>query len=187
MLKKIIWGIRALLYSIIYRNIEMPSYIGKPIYISNSRNVKFGKRCRVYPGIRAELIGNAASVKIGDNVSIGQNFHVVSDKETLKIGNDVTISGNVLITNCDHSYEEIGMHILDQELILQHTEIGDGCFIGYGAVIQAGTVLGKQCIVGANAVVQGTFDDYSVIAGVPARTIKKYDKKTKKWIKVENV
>lgn len=185
MLKKIIWGIRALLYSIIYRNIEMPSYIGKPIYISNSRNVKFGKRCRVYPGIRAELVGNAASVKIGDNVSIGQNFHVVSDKETLKIGNDVTISGNVLITNCDHSYEEIGMHILDQELILQHTEIGDGCFIGYGAVIQAGTVLGKQCIVGANAVVRGQFPDYCVIVGAPAKIVKHYDVVSKKWVKVQ--
>ena len=53
-----------------------------------------------------------------------------------------------------------------------------------GACIQAGTVLGKQCVVGANAVVRGTYPDYCVIVGVPARVIKKYNPETGKWEKV---
>lgn len=183
-LRKILWGIRALAYSIAYCKIEFPSYIGKPIYISNPKKLKFGKRCRIYPGLRAEFVGNTSSINIGENVSIGQNFHVVSYIENLKIGNNVTISGNVLITNCDHSYASIDTHILDQPLIMKHTEIGDGCFIGYGAVIQAGTTLGKQCIVGANSVVRGKFPDYSVIAGAPAKIVKMYDRSSKSWLKV---
>lgn len=163
----------------------MPSYIGRPLYISQKRKIKFGKKCRVYPGIRAELGDGTSLVKVGDNVSIGQNFHVVSQGDILKIGNDVTISGNVLITNCDHSYEEIGKHILDQKLLVKHTEIGDGSFIGYGAVIQAGTVIGKQCVIGANSVVRGEFPDYCVIVGTPARIVKQYNEEENEWVKVK--
>ena len=73
--------------------------------------------------------------------------------------------------------------MLKQKLILKKTEIGENCFLGYGAVIQPGTVLGKQCIVGSNAVVSGTFEDYSVIVGAPARVVKRYNFETEKWEK----
>lgn len=53
-----------------------------------------------------------------------------------------------------------------------------------GAAIQAGTVLGKQCIVGANSVVRGTFPDYCVIAGVPAKIIRKYNAESHSWERV---
>lgn len=53
-----------------------------------------------------------------------------------------------------------------------------------GAAIMAGTVLGKQCVVGANAVVKGTYPDYSVIAGVPAKIIKRYNAQSGLWEKV---
>lgn len=43
--------------------------------------------------------------------------------------------------------------------------------------------IGKGCVVGANSVVCGCFPDYCVIAGSPARTIKKYDFNSKKWVK----
>jgi serine acetyltransferase len=47
--------------------------------------------------------------------------------------------------------------------------------IGYGAAIQAGTILGEQCMVGTNAVVKGEFPSFSVIVGIPAKIIKRYD------------
>lgn len=48
--------------------------------------------------------------------------------------------------------------------------------------ILAGTIIGKNCVVGANSVVKGKFDNYCVIAGNPARVIKKFD--GERWIKV---
>lgn len=170
-MKKILWGIRAFFYGFI-TEFKMPGYIGKPLYINNLKKIKFGKRVRIYPGLRAEIINKSGSITIGDNTSIGQNFHVISNDECLKIGKNVVISGNVFVTNCDHEYKEKDKHIFEQPLITKHTEIGDNCFIGYGAVIQAGTILGKQCIIGSNAVVRGKFEDYSVIVGVPGKKIK---------------
>ena len=53
-------------------------------------------------------------------------------------------------------------------------------------MIQAGTILGKQCIVGANSVVRGTFPDYCVIVGAPARIVKRYDEPSKQWRKTDS-
>ena len=73
---------------------------------------------------------------------------------------------------------------MDQKRIVSTTSIGDNCFIGFGACIQAGTVLGKQCVVGANSVVRGVFPDHCVIVGAPARIVKRYDPATNRWEKV---
>lgn len=69
-------------------------------------------------------------------------------------------------------------------MIVRETSIGDGCFIGYGAAIQAGTKLGQHCVVGASAVVRGKFPDYCVIVGNPAHVVKKYNLETRSWEKV---
>ena len=134
--------------------------------------------------MRAEIIDKKGKIIIGENVSIGQNLHIVTNDEVLKIGNNVVISGNVFITNCDHQYQDINKYLFEQPLITKHTEIGDNCFLGYGAVVQAGTILGKNCIVGANSVVKGIFEDNVVIAGVPAKVIKIYNKDKQVWEKV---
>ena len=141
---------------------------------------------RIYPGLRAELADKKSRIVLGSNISIGQNFHVVSYEDDLIIGDNVTISGNVFISNCDHDYRKIGVHILEQELIGKKTVISDGCYIGYGAVILAGTVLGKQCIVSANSVVRGEFPDYCVIVGNPGRIVKQYNQEKHIWERTES-
>lgn len=173
---KLFWAVRAGAYKIFYHNIQMPSYIGKPIFISNIKGMKFGKRVRIYPGMRAEIVNADSRITIGDNVSIGQNFHVVSANSNLIIGNNVTIAGNVFITNCDHDYTGPNESVLDNELISKETVIGDGCFLGNNVAILAGTILGKKCVVGSNSVIRGVFLDGSIIAGAPGRVIKKINK-----------
>jgi acetyltransferase-like isoleucine patch superfamily enzyme len=120
------------------------------------------------------------SIKIGNDVSIGQCLHIISG-ESVIIGDKSTLSANVFISDVDHEYESIHVHVMKQSLKIKRTLIGSNCFIGYGAVIRAGTKLGVQCVVGANSVVKGNFPDYCVIAGNPARIIKKYNSKSQKW------
>ena len=54
--------------------------------------------------------------------------------------------------------------------------IGKNCFIGCNSIILKGTVLGDGCVVGAGAVVSGKFEDHCVIAGNPAKVIRKLEK-----------
>lgn len=184
-LRKIFWHIISYKYLFKFKSFGYMSYISKPMIIDvNHGQVEINNKFRVQPGMRMELLDKKSEIIIGQNVSIGQNFHITSGGK-LQIGNDVTISGNVFVTNIDHDYKEIGKPILKQENIVKETIIGDNCFIGYGASIQAGTKLGKQCIVGTNAVVRGEYPDYSVIVGVPGRIVKKYDFSTRKWVSIK--
>lgn len=181
-MSRILWGLRALVYKIIFASFKFPSYLGKPIYVGGGKNISIGKRVRIFPGLRIET-HNGGSITIEENVAIGQNVHITSSDKNLTISRGSVILANTFITNIDHIYEIIDKPILDQPYKISHTFIGENCFIGIGVAIQAGTTLGKQCVVGANSVVRGSFMDYSVIAGVPAKVIKRYDKNTQIWKK----
>ena len=53
--------------------------------------------------------------------------------------------------------------------------IGANTWIGARAVVLPGVVIGDFCIVAAGAVVTKDVPDYTVVAGVPAKEIKKID------------
>lgn len=180
---KLFWTLRAILCKPFFGRFGMPSYIGKPTLLFGVKKIFIGKRVRIFPNVRLEVHGSNSSLTINDNVAIGQNVHITSG-ENLIIGASSTILANVFITNIDHDYTEIDRHILDQKMIIKKTVIGENCFIGIGSAIQAGTILGKQCIVGANSVVRGSFPDYCVIVGSPAKIVKKFNFETQEWEKV---
>ena len=183
---KIGWILRAILAKPFFGTFCMPSYIGKPVFLEGRRNIHLGRHVRIFPGIRMEAIGTG-QIQIGNNVAIEQNVHITSMGGILQIGSDVTIAANAFITNLDHEYTNVNISVMNQGHILKDTQIGDGCFIGYGAAIQAGTVLGKHCIVGTNAVVGGHFPDYSVIVGIPAKAVKRYNENTNSWEKLSSL
>ncbi|MGR5333194.1 acyltransferase [Photobacterium damselae] len=180
---KVFWFIRALFFKFILGKVGFFTIIGKPIFLYNPKRIDIGNKVRIFPNSRFECHNNGRIV-IRDNVSIGQNFHVTSTDESLIINSGVIISGNVCITNIDHQYSDIATPVSEQPLIFSETLIGEDSFIGYGAVIQAGTRLGKHCVVGANSTVKGDFPDYSVIVGSPGKVVKTFNHETGLW---ENV
>jgi acetyltransferase-like isoleucine patch superfamily enzyme len=184
MIFKFFWILRGLIYKPLFGKYELPSYVGKPLFIKNFKKIFISKKVRIFPGARIEVLDNNSSIIFEENISIAQNLHIISGGgQKLVIGKNTTISANVFITNIEHRYDEKDQHIMNQKLIVGDTQIGSNCFIGYGAVIQAGTILGKQCIIGSNAVVRGNFPNYSVIAGIPAKIIKRYDERINVWRK----
>ncbi len=181
---KYIWAIRAILYMPFFKHIGKLSYIGKPCFVEGCKSISIGSRTRVFPGVRLEAIGTG-SITIGDNCAVEQNVHITSMGSELTIGNNVTIAANTFITNLDHDYNDVNKSVMDQGYINHVTRIGEGCFLGFGVAIQAGTVLGKHCIVGSNAVVRGEFPDNCVLVGCPARIIKRFNGVNGEWEKYE--
>jgi len=53
-----------------------------------------------------------------------------------------------------------------------------GAWIGAGAIILPNVTIGERAVVGAGAVVTRDVPPYTVVAGVPAREIKKLSPKT---------
>jgi len=109
MVFKIFWIIRGFLYKPFFGAYGFPSYIGKPIFIGNFRRIFIGNKVRIYPGSRMEVLNNKSSIVFEDNLSIGQNLHIISGGKLL-IKANTTISANVFITNIDHEYQEINQH-----------------------------------------------------------------------------
>lgn len=165
--------------------------ISKAICILGRKHIFLHGGVYIMPNARIEAISLYGGVKykphleIGEKTNIGQNLHMCCCKELI-IGSNVTFSANVYIADVAHEYRNIGENVLSQPLIIKPTHIGDNCFIGYGACIHPGVTLGKQCIVGSNSVVlAGNYPDYSVLAGAPARIVKRYDPLSDKWEKYD--
>lgn len=180
---KYMWALRALVYKPFFKHVGSMSYIGKPCFLEGCKGISIGNKTRIFPGVRMEAIGTGR-ISIGNNCAIEQNVHITSMGSDLIIKDNVTVAANTFITNLDHEYQDIGSSVMDQGHILHETIIEEGCFLGYGVAIQAGTKLGKHCIVGTNSVVRGEYPDYCVIVGAPARVVKKFNHTINKWEKV---
>lgn len=121
-----------------------------------------------------------AYIRIGDNVGI--SGATIYARKGIEIGDNTAIGGNVKILDNDFHPIEVeernrlmsDPHGGDSELVpSREIRIGKNCFIGCNSIILKGTVLGDGCVVGAGAVVAGKFEAGSVIAGNPAKVIRK--------------
>lgn len=123
--------------------------------------------------IRSGMSDDSAGVKIGNNVNIGI-YNYFTGMGGFEIGNDTIFAPNVSIFAANHNYEDINQLIRLQGVSTKGgVKIGNDCWIGTRVVILDGTVLGNHCVVAAGAIVNGKFPDNCVIAGVPARIIKR--------------
>ncbi|MFI6318429.1 acyltransferase [Nonomuraea sp. NPDC050556] len=118
-------------------------------------------------------LGPELVIAIGSGCTIGRGSHLVGH-ECIIVGADVVISPNVYITDQNHSYADPYTPIGRQWAENQPVSIGDGCWIGTGAIILPGTHLGRNVAVAAGSVVRGEFPSHCVIAGAPARIIRRY-------------
>ena len=168
-----------------YNSLIKDSIIITPKFISIGRNVL------VQPHSRIEGIsfyqGDYFNPKIiiDDNCTIQQNIHLTCGS-SIYIGKNTAIAANVTITDINHQYENISLPIENQPINVNSVYIGDDCKIYNNSVILPGTKLGKHCVIGANSVVNGSYQDYCVIVGIPAKIIKRYCFDSNKWKKTDS-
>jgi acetyltransferase-like isoleucine patch superfamily enzyme len=176
-----------LFYRPFFRTAGKKIIICRPILIT-PRCLKVGSYLFIRDFARLEGVFRYADVsfdpliEIGDQVSIEQNFHLTCAK-SVKIGKGTAIAANVTITDIVHPYEDIRFSPEVQLIKTDEVTIGENCKLYNNVVILPGTKLGNHNIIGANSVVTGIFPDYCVIAGSPARIVKKYNVERQMWTK----
>ncbi|WP_338698768.1 GDSL-type esterase/lipase family protein [Streptomyces sp. Q6] len=112
-------------------------------------------------------------VRIGARCMIARGTHIVGHHR-IDIGDDVFIAPYAYLTDQNHGYTDPDRPIGGQPPVNEPVVIGDGCWLGTGVTVLPGTRLGRNVTVAAGAVVRGTFPDRCVIAGVPARIVRRY-------------
>lgn len=172
---------------------EKLSHLGKksnieyPYKINNPQNVCIGDNTTVLEGCRLDtypINENYGKIIIGNNNYIGYNFSAISGGDIL-LANDILIASDVTIVSHNHGMNpEEPLSYMHQKLSAKCVTIGDGCWIGEKVQIMPGASVGKKCIIAAGAIVTKDIPDYSIVAGVPAKVIKKYNFNKHRW---ENV
>jgi acetyltransferase-like isoleucine patch superfamily enzyme len=178
----------ALYYRYVFASFGSGSVIYKPMLIGNPRFIHIGNNVIIRDGVRLQAVisdsANPPELRIGDNVNIEQNVHIICHSRII-IGKDVSITGNCAIVDVTHSYENVHDPIKIGSRIspdFASVEIGNRSFLGFGAIVLPNVRIGTYCVVGAQSLVTKDIPDYSVVAGSPARILRSYDPVLGKWV-----
>jgi acetyltransferase-like isoleucine patch superfamily enzyme len=152
-----------------------------PGSVFGERWIEIGCRTLVGPhvslavGMPDEPIGADAPavIVIGDRCSIGRGSSIVG-RCHIEIGDDVTTGPNVYITDHNHTYADPDIPIARQWPAEEPVRVGTGSWLGAGVIILPGADVGRNVTVAAGSVVRGTVADHSVIAGAPARVVRRH-------------
>lgn len=166
---RIRWGWR-------FSGLGKRTVIMKPLMINHGRSILLGERVSLSQGcVLADLLpgqGKLPKIQIGDGTICLFRFQC-NAAISVKIGSDVLIASNVLITDSDHALEPTGLAVTKNNKLISHrVTIGNNCWIGQNVVVLKGVTLGDNCTIGANSVVTKSFESNSVIAGNPAKLLK---------------
>ncbi len=110
-------------------------------------------------------------VSLGNNSGIGINAEIAPN---VTIGNDVMMGPECMIYTTNHGMERTDIPMWKQKSSAsQPVVIGNDVWIGSRVIILPGVHIGDGCVIGAGSVVTKSFEPYSVIAGNPAKLIRK--------------
>lgn len=158
--------------------------IGFPFIFRFKRaKIVIGNNCRINSNFWSNFLGlyqrtiivakKKAEVVIGNNVGISGT--TIYAWEGVSVGDKTIIGANTKIFDND-------FHPLDAEARLKNdmsavvpkpVTIGKNVFIGCNSIILKGTTIGDNCVIGAGSVVSGIFENDCIIAGNPAKVIKR--------------
>lgn len=149
----------------------------KKIYIGN--HVRIRKNC--WFDVSEDNPKYKWQIIVGDGCAFGQN-NQFSTSSRIVFEPFVLTAANVHIATQTHNYQDIETPIMFQGAVDSGPiTIGAGCWIGRNALVFAD--IGKGSVVASNSIVKDPVPDYCVVAGSPAKIIKRYDPETKKWLR----
>lgn len=150
----------------------------------NINNVKLGKDVKIFDFVNLYGCSIDDGTKVGTfveiqkNAFIGKNCKIsthtficegVHIEDNVFVGHNVTFINDKLprATNVDGSMQT------EEDWKVVETFVRKGASIGSSSTIMCGVTIGENSIVGAGAVVTKNVPPNSVVAGVPAKVIRK--------------
>lgn len=150
----------------------------------NINNVKLGNNVKIFDFVNLYGCSIDDNTKIGTfveiqkNATIGKNCKISSHTficEGVHIGDGVFVGHNVTFINDKYprSVNPDGSMQTEADWHLEETFVKNGASIGSSATILCGITIGENAIIGAGAVVTKDVAPNTIVAGVPAKVVKK--------------
>ena len=162
-LKRVAWGAGRILFRLIPRPFHAPrAFLLKCFGARLGRNVHVANTAAIYFPWNLEA---------GDWVAIGERA-VIYNLGMVKINGAATVSQGAHLCAGTHDFEDPATPLLTPPI-----EIGGQAWICADAFVGPGVRIGEGAVVGARAVVVKDVEAWSVVAGNPARFIRKRELK----------
>jgi acetyltransferase-like isoleucine patch superfamily enzyme len=168
-------------------------YLGPSSIICGSKYIHFGKRFYVHGHLWMEAItayrGQVFSplISIGDDVSLSENVHIACISR-IDIHQGVLIGSGVLISDHNHgSYKGDRQSSPDDPAAFRHlggggtVVIGKNVWIGDNVVIVGPVEIAAGTVIAANSVVRRSTHPNTLIAGIPAKEVKRFSWSAGTW------
>ena len=139
------------------------------VQVANNGRIRIGKfiMCTGPTYLKTE---EDAEILIGDRVFLNHNFSATAMKKIV-IGNNCNIANNVVIVDHDHAI--LNGSPSGIEFVVAPVVIGDRVWIGANSTILKGVNIGDDAVIAAGAVVTHDVGKGTLVAGVPARFIRR--------------
>lgn len=170
-------GFRRLRRLIRYRKLAPGAYISPDSCVSREAKIGYGcvlTKCQI-----------EASARIGDYTCMG-DFCFIGGRERVEIGKFCLFANNVFAFSTSHNHKVrtaypvmsrllLDESALEREYLAAPVSIGNDVWLGRDVKVLPGAVIPDGCVVGAGAVVlrNGNWEPYTILAGVPARPLRK--------------
>ena len=153
---------------------HVPSFTLRRLWYTRALGIDFGPRASVFLGAYVWFDGpretRRRGVAIGRNSRINRNC-TLDIRCGLTIGDNVSVSPDVMILTLSHDYNDPTFVDLDTGPVT----IEDHVWIGSRAMILPGVTVGRGAVVAAGSVVTKDVAPMTVVAGIPAKPVARRD------------
>ena len=140
--------------------------LGRPL-VTNP-DLYIGDDVLIWSHYRTTHLGGTGRLALGNRVFLNAGVVVLSFVD-IEIGDDVALASEVFVTDSDN-------HALGAEPVRQAPiKVGAGSWIATRSIILPGVHIGNRAVVAAGSVVTDDVDDDTLVAGVPARPVRRID------------
>lgn len=163
-----------------------------PIDLRGRKYIDFGEKLTTGVGCRLEAFSYKGDITMhfGKNVQLNDYVHITS-MNNVTIGDNVLMASKIYISDCVHGIYNGDINDssptispIDRQYLVKETIIEKNVWIGESVCVLPGVIIGEGAIIGAMSLVNKDIPPYTIAVGIPARVVKKYNFKTKKWERV---
>lgn len=148
------------------------------VHIKHKKNLFLGKEVKISNNV---FLQAHPQIKI-DDYTVVNAYSVIMGK--VEIGKHCLVAPHVSIVGGNHNFDRLDVPIMYQGSTERGVVVGDNVWIGVNVVVLDGVKIGSGAIVGAGSVVTKNVASNTIVAGNPARVVRKRTHTDKQYKKI---